>query len=808
VTKLLVDIQALQSPHTRRRGIGRYTRNLITALAAARPGWRIALVSSEHLESADLTGLPDLPQNAFQPPLPVCREHVEANERCFAEWLAGLDANALLIASFFDDQVLVPRFTGARPTVAAILYDLIPLLFPQEYLRRPDDLAGYASRFRRLLQTDAVLCISEASARDLRTLAAGQTPKLVSIGGAPDACFRPCSVTELESYRSRFRAQWGLRREFLLYVGGFDFRKNLRGALEAFAALPEGIRREFDLVITCQLTAEQRDCLERWGHELGIAEAMRLTGFVTDDELRALYGLCRLFLFPSLYEGLGLPVLEALRCGAPVVASNRSSVPEAAGPHSRLTDPTALLDMAGAIAAALAEPRDLGRAARMDFASGFTWERTAEAACQALEAPPPPRPSSRRRRRLAWVSPLPPAASGIADYSAELLEHLGSLFEIELVVNPAEPSVSRALARRHLVLGADEVAGRHEAEPFDFFIYHLGNSHHHLYMLDLMRRFRGLIVLHDFYLGGLVQLAIRAGVWRTTLADEVQREGEVRLAKLLRAGKVAEERILDEVPLNRRILESAEAVIVHSAWAWQRVRPLARVPVTRVPLVAPVPRLGAREDERRRLGLPLDAFLIATLGLVNPAKRLPALLRAVAALPPLIRQESRVLIVGFAAPERQAELRSLAESLGIGSMIHFVGRVSLEDFAGYARAADVCVQLRYPTRGETSAALYRALGAGAACVISNHGAMAEIPDEVAMKVRTPEHEVEDLTAALQRLYQQAELRAALGEAAVRYIAENHDVAAVVRQYAAMIERATARDTACLPSGRGELCATR
>ncbi len=802
---LFVDIQALQSPRTRRRGIDRYARNLITALVVARPSWRIALVTSEHLEPADPAGLPDLPHYAFRPPLPIRREHVEANERCFADWLTGLAPDAVLIASFFDDQVLVPRFTGARPTISAVLYDLIPLLFPQEYLCTPDDLAVYASRFRRLMHTDALLCISEATARDLRMLAPGHTAKLFAIGGAPDPCFQPCSATELERYRSQFRAQWGLSREFFLYVGGFDFRKNLHGTLEAFATLPDSVRREFDLVIACQLTAGQRDCLESWGCELGIAGALRLTGFVSDDELRALYGLCRLFLFPSLAEGLGLPVLEALRCGAPVVASDRSSIPEVAGPNCWLADPTSPLAMAGAIAAALAEPRDLGRAARIDFAGRFTWERTAEAACRALEAPTPRWPPSHRRRRLAWVSPLPPAVSGIADYSAELIEYLAGLYDIELVVNPAEPFVTRTLARRHLVLGADELAGRHEAEPFDLFIYHVGNSHHHLYMLDLMRRFRGLVVLHDIYLGGLVQLAIQAGVWPTTLADEVRREGEARLARLLRAGRVTGETVLDAVPLNRRILESAEAVIVHSAWAWQRVRRLVSVPVARVPLMAPVPQLQSRADERRRLGLPPDAFLIATLGLVSPAKRLPALLRAVAALSPSLRQQARVLVVGFAAPEQQAELHTLAESLGIVSMIHFTGRVSLDDFAAYARAADVCVQLRYPTRGETSAALYRALGAGAACVISEQGAMAEIPEGVALKVRTPEHEVEDLTAALLRLYQQPGLRAELGEAAGRYVAEHHQVAHVVQQYAAMIELATARDTACLPSSPGGLC---
>src|SRR5262249_26773396 len=114
------------------------------------------------------------------------------------------------------------------------------------------------------------------------------------------------------------------------------------------------------------------------------------------------------------------------------------------------------------------------------------------------------------------------------------------------------------------------------------------------------------------------------------------------------------------------------------------------------------------------------------------------------------------------------------------------------DFAAYARAADVCVQLRYPTRGETSGALLRELAAGAACVVSDHGSIAELPEHVVLKVRTPDHEVNDLTAALRHLYQHPEDRTRRGEAAVHYVTEHHSLHSVVERYAGMIELTTAR----------------
>jgi hypothetical protein len=100
------------------------------------------------------------------------------------------------------------------------------------------------------------------------------------------------------------------------------------------------------------------------------------------------------------------------------------------------------------------------------------------------------------------------------------------------------------------------------------------------------------------------------------------------------------------------------------------------------------------------------------------------------------------------------------------------------------------VQLRYPVRGETSAALYRALAAGGACVVSDQGPMAEVPDSVALKIRTPDHEVEDLTAALTRLHEDAATRAALGREALRHARQEHNLAAAVDRYAAAIEMVT------------------
>src|SRR5690606_23163768 len=118
-----------------------------------------------------------------------------------------------------------------------------------------------------------------------------------------------------------------------------------------------GYRRGLDFVVACKISEHDRRDLTRLAREWGVADALRLTGFVTDQELRCLYHLCRVFMFPSYYEGLGLPVVEALRCGAPVVTSNCSSLPEYAGPVSFLADPLEPDSVTAALEAALEEPR-------------------------------------------------------------------------------------------------------------------------------------------------------------------------------------------------------------------------------------------------------------------------------------------------------------------------------------------------------------------------------------------------------------------------------------------------------------------
>ncbi len=412
------------------------------------------------------------------------------------------------------------------------------------------------------------------------------------------------------------------------------------------------------------------------------------------------------------------------------------------------------------------------------------WGETAERIAEALEQSdrPPARP---RRPRLAWVAPAPPSQSGIADYAAEVAAVLADRFELEWVTDPRGPAADPAACRMPIV-PADQVEARHAIRPYDLFVYHVGNSYFHTYMLPLMPRHPGLVVLHDVALGHLFRWANEAGIWPGSAADEADHNGDTQLAEWLRTGRLHPHAAAAFSPLSRRVLETAAGVVVHSHGAWQQVRRATDVPVAVVPLIAATQPTGERAAERLRLGLPADRFLVCTLGIVGPTKRVAVLVRAVAELPADIRRRTTLLLVGPCEPDYRREIEAQAEGLGLRDQILLLGRVPLDDFPAYAVASDACVQLRYPSNWETSGSLIRALAAGAACVTSDTGSMLELPNAVALKVRSPARDESDLVAALTRLAREPGLRDQLGERARQYAAETHGPDVVAAGYAAVI----------------------
>jgi glycosyltransferase involved in cell wall biosynthesis len=363
--------------------------------------------------------------------------------------------------------------------------------------------------------------------------------------------------------------------------------------------------------------------------------------------------------------------------------------------------------------------------------------------------------------RVAYLSPLPPETSGIADYSAELLGALGARCDLEVYAGGGARRVAGLDVRPY-----GRFLDAHARRPCNAVLYHLGNSgafHGEIYRL--LQAAPGIVVLHEYMLHDMVRHAGEA-VFDATRTYCYGRSGG---AGGMRADDAS---ILPwAFPLFERAVDASRQVIVHSEDARRRVlrsRPRARVTV--VPHHLSLEALSAMDDAarhalRRRLRISDGAFVVASFGTINRAKRIEVSLRAFARLR-RDHPEAVYLLAGAVSPEAAAIEEVLAGELGRGVIV--TGRLPLPDLLGLMALADVAVNLRHPTGGETSGTCMRLLGLGTPMVVSAGGWFAEIPDGCCARIAPDALEEEELVAVLAALAGQPGLRRGMGAAAARW----------------------------------------
>ena len=388
--------------------------------------------------------------------------------------------------------------------------------------------------------------------------------------------------------------------------------------------------------------------------------------------------------------------------------------------------------------------------------------------------------------RIAYASPLPPSPSGIADYSAELLPHLAEHLEVELLVEDgARPKP--ALAARFPVHRLESLGRLLAERRFDLVVYQLGNDAGcHAGIYRALLEHPGVVVLHEYMLHHLVRGLTLARGDAAGYVDAMRycygRSGEASARRLLATGVP-----LDtwSYPLFERAVDASLGILVHSEHARQRVlasRPAARVGRVALPFdpaSATVASTAGKAGARAALGIPADAFVVATFGFVTPTKRLEVCLRAFHRLR-RERPDALFYVVGEASP-----FYDVGGVLGRepADGVVLTGRVGLDDFQRSMAAADLALSLRHPTGGETSASVVRLLGLGVPTIVSRAGSFAELPDDACAKVDLDETEEELLAVYVRRLAADPELRRRMGENARRYVAEHHTLGGTARGYA-------------------------
>ncbi|MFN2511552.1 MAG: methyltransferase domain-containing protein [Pyrinomonadaceae bacterium] len=385
--------------------------------------------------------------------------------------------------------------------------------------------------------------------------------------------------------------------------------------------------------------------------------------------------------------------------------------------------------------------------------------------------------------RLAYFSPLGPQRSGISDYSEELLPNLATGAEITLFVDGFHP-LNRELTSRFEVCDyRRQRSGLRRIEEFDAVIYHMGNDHrYHAGILEAMQKRSGVVVFHDFALQDFfLGFARDRGDLRLYLdevehchGDAARKEAAEALARGGAPAMLARPVVF---PLNCRIANSAEGIIVHSEWSRTRFARIApTVPLAYIPM--PV-TFSAADREQSSSN---DAVRIASFGLITPGKGIERALRALSALKQTHR--FRYSLVG----ETNAfyDVRDLVRRYRMEDCVEITGHVTLEQFKRRIDETDIALNIRERTVGETSASLCRLMAAGVCSVVAETGWYAELPDDSVVKIPLESHTDELLIAYLDRLIKDEALRRRIGANAQRHARKEHSVERGAADYLAFI----------------------
>lgn len=370
--------------------------------------------------------------------------------------------------------------------------------------------------------------------------------------------------------------------------------------------------------------------------------------------------------------------------------------------------------------------------------------------------------------RVAFFSPLPPAKSGIADYSEALLGPLRELMHVTVFTG----------------------GRRFESEQFDVAVYQLGNNPFHIEAYETALRHPGVVVMHEANLHHLIaEMTIKRGDWDAYLREVEYEGGSAAIefarthVRTLKAGPD-----YDGVPMLRRVLERSKAAIVHSDCVGRELRAAGfQGPIARIPHGAWIPAPD-RHGYRTRLGLDESVPLIGVFGFLKPYKRIAESLRAFRRL---LRLEPRARMILVGEPHPELRLRELLDCLDLHAAVRVLGFTPIEDFEGYIAACDIILNLRFPTVGESSGTLLRSLGMGKSVIVSDIGSFSEFPDEICLKTPVDATEEDTLFEYLSLLVSRPTLAQAMGKRAKQWVERECAWPLVARRYADVLEAVAA-----------------
>jgi glycosyltransferase involved in cell wall biosynthesis len=354
---------------------------------------------------------------------------------------------------------------------------------------------------------------------------------------------------------------------------------------------------------------------------------------------------------------------------------------------------------------------------------------------------------------------MPPSKSGIADYSEAL---------------------AAEMAKRCCLKIFSDTPSTFSPAVFDVAVYHIGNNPWHAFAYETALRHPGVVVMHEANLHHLIaDITIRRDNWEGYLAECEYNGGAAALAYAQRVRDLEVGPDYEGLPMTRRLLEHARGLVVHSEFVAREMRAQGFTgPIAVIPHGAWIPHTD-RNGTRESLGLSAETPLIGAFGYLKPYKRIAESLRA---LRRLVKVDPRVRMILVGEPHPEFHIDQLIRTLGLTDHVRVLGFTPIEKFVDYIGACDIVLNLRYPTVGETSGSLQRALGLGRAVIVSDVGSFAELPDDVCLKVPvSPEKTYEEenyIFEYLSLLTARPDLAQAMGARAKEWVEQECNWASV------------------------------
>ena len=455
-------------------------------------------------------------------------------------------------------------FEGTK-TVVVVVYDLIPLLFSKEYLTGKGGKQHFEQTIEFWRNADKLLAISQSVKDDFIKYLDFDPEKIEVIYSGVNERF--AVRDESEKAQNDLKKKFGISKEYLLFPAAPDYRKNLMPTIDAYADLQEELRDQYQLVITgsmyAQFLREIRDLITAQN----LADSVIITDYVSNEELIMLYHGAKILVFPSLYEGFGLPVVEAFISGLPVVTSNNSSLKEVAQDAAVLVDPFDKSDITAGIEKALCSTDFSAFETNIKKRVGqYTWKQTANRTLNSIKAvgclDSETKEKERKKKKVAYFAPIDTENEMLRVCYRNVLKELCENYSVDLFVEDAEKVTNLDF---YGVTAISVVEYPAYLNKYSYHVYQMANRPENMYMHEVIRQDGGVVYLHDYNLhaGAYEYFILQKQDWKSyekLLAEEVANARDLCLK--MKNDQALANKISNELALNRFVCKKARLVAV------------------------------------------------------------------------------------------------------------------------------------------------------------------------------------------------------------------------------------------------------